>query len=616
MARSTAVLQPNYGLYLNVSPLAAPSQAVVDGLNFRVHEGSLTNEALGWTRFETFQLNGPVRLIKRFFPRGLNEQLVFASNTDLYQYVPGSPATLSYLTPRYSTGTVAVSNANPGIVTGVGSLWLANTKVGDEISFGSNARTDPLATWYSIGVVTDNTHLTLVGPGVTLGAGTAYTIRKKFSTTNALFWSSAIFVDPDDGVNADLLFLTNGIDFISKWNGSDTQVTLETGYNFTCSVLQIFANMLIYGNLVQGGVALPTSIINSDIGKPEVVNGTGVSGQFRVHDRPEGIINMTPLGNNLAIYSRRRITFAQYTGSDTTFSFLQFGNDIGPIGPGMVADFGDHNEFLHNDGQYRFDGASLTLINPQIWQQTLEFQDASRSNIGFNMFDETFGELIWCMPSTSDPGLSTTGINTPPGFGWTEHYLEVIPVSSLSIAHPTPYSKRQFPFTAAGSWTGQTGPTWATIAGTWSSLVGPWDAAANFAAFPILLVGDTNGKIYTLNTSNVADGVPFASSYVTFGARPLGDGRMRGLLKRVYPFALTLGSAMNLEVTMLGMDAASEPPLSLGTYLYAMPAAAGAHFVSPFRRARYWEPVFGTTSQASPWQIDGYDFDQVIGGRR
>lgn len=49
--KSSAVVAPNYGLYLDQNPFTVPSRAVVDGMNFRVKNGRLQKRNLGWAPF-------------------------------------------------------------------------------------------------------------------------------------------------------------------------------------------------------------------------------------------------------------------------------------------------------------------------------------------------------------------------------------------------------------------------------------------------------------------------------------------------------------------------------------------------------------------------------------
>jgi hypothetical protein len=128
-----AVLAPNYGLVFNQPPIKIPKRALRDGLNFRVKNGTLDATNLGWEKFsENWTLNGPVRLIDNFFPRGQDEKLIFATHTDIYLY-DDSTDTVVFLTPSYSTGTASVSGT---AVTGVGTNWDPDIDANDEIVFG------------------------------------------------------------------------------------------------------------------------------------------------------------------------------------------------------------------------------------------------------------------------------------------------------------------------------------------------------------------------------------------------------------------------------------------------------------------------------------------------
>src|SRR3990167_4874723 len=140
MAKSTAVVSPNLGLYLDRSVIALSPRMLQDGSNFRIKEGKLSNLNLGWTRVApTVTLNGTVLLVDSFFRRGLDETLIFGTKTGLYKYNPVGDD-VSFITPIYNPGTAAASGT---AVTGIGTLWSANAKAGDEIHFGINNQTDP-----------------------------------------------------------------------------------------------------------------------------------------------------------------------------------------------------------------------------------------------------------------------------------------------------------------------------------------------------------------------------------------------------------------------------------------------------------------------------------------
>lgn len=598
--KSTAVLNPNMGLFLDRARLAMGPRMLSDGLNFRVKEGKLTNLNMGWNRFGTFQLNGPVAMIRNFIKRDGTEQLVFTSLKDIYKYV--NDTTLTYLTPRYETGTASRTG---NTVTGVGTGFVAaGVKIGDQISFGTAGVVSTSATWDTITNVGGATTLTTTGSGA-VGSG-PYTIRKLFTGNLQNIWHNAIFVNASPS-NSDELWMTNGVDSIVRWNGSDTQVEVMSALGFTAKAIVVYSNMMIFLNLIQGGTAKPTDMINSNPSEPQNVT-TGLTSQFKVHGNVDPILRGEVIGDHLAIYSYASdgaITLAQFVGDPLVFAFRQVTKGVGPIGGRAVANFGNYHEIIAADGQYFFDGATVKNVSTHIWREVLRQQDAARVGFSYSHFDEENGDLIWVVPLTSDPNSATTG---GPNTAFVEHYIEQPGPNA-----PTPYSKRTFPFTSTGFFKRQTGLTWDQLTSTWDQYNFRWNDRFFFSSFPLNLGGDDTGKIYSFNVSQEANGVALPS-FVRFGRRALADGRIRGLLTRVYPFVTTL--ANNLTVTALMSDAGNEEPRIIDAQTYSQLQPEGSHFTVHYRRGRFYEIQFGSTGPAQPWEISGYDVDVRRGGKR
>lgn len=597
--KSTAVVQPNLGLYLDRARIAMSPRMLSDGLNFRVKNGYLTNLNMGWDRFGTFQLNGPISFFVNFVIRGGTSKLVIGTLTDIYQYI--NSTTVAYITPRYETGTVSrTTNA----VVGVGTAFLTKVKSGDAIHFGTSGVVSPTATWDTVLAVADDTHLTTVGSG-TVGSG-AFTIRQLFTGTALNVWQWDTFVNASPSTD-DELWMTNGLDPIVRWNGSDNQVEeMSSQIGFTAKTLHVYSDMMIFANVEQSGTSKPTDILNSDVGKPQNVGSlsTGLSNQFKGHPGNEEILTLLPIGNNLAIYSAlTRITVAQFLGAPLVFAFQQVSTGTGLLGANLVASFSNYHEFLAPDTQYFFDGATVKPQNTQVWRSLLDAQDPGRIQSGFATFDRENGEIIWVIPTTTDP---TT---LAPSQAAVEHYLEA-PGTGI----PTPYSKRSFPFTAVGSFTRQVGLTWDQVTSAWQDTNFRWNDRFFFAAFPLILVGDATGKVYTLNTAQNADGAALPS-YVVFGRRSLSFvGQMRGLVARVYPFVTQFTTP--LDVTVLLSDSADGNPMITDTQSFDQTQPEGGHFTVHYRRGRYFEIRFGTNGPSAPWAIAGYDTETRPGGTR
>lgn len=601
--KSTAVLLPNLGLYYDRPRLALNSRMLAQGINFRVTQGRLSNLNLGWTRFGTFQLNGAVRLIRNFVIRGGSEELVFVTDTDIYKYV--SDTTVSYLTPRYGTGTVSTVSGS-GAVVGVGTAFLANVKVGDEIYVGEANRVNPAGGWKIVDEVVDNLRLNLTtAVGVDQVAG-PYTIRKLFTGNRGNIWQSDIFVNASPS-NEDELWMTNGVDNIVRWNGTDNQVEEMSALGFKAKTLAVYSNMMIFLNLVQSGTSKPTDMINSNPGEPQNVT-SGLSEQFKVHGHVDAIQRAIPIGDNLAIYSYTNdgaVTLAQFVGDPLVFAFRQVANGVGPTAPNAIADFGNYHEFLAVDGEYFFDGATVKLVNKHVWREVLRQQDPERIGITQSHFDEENGDLIWIIPLTTDPNISTTG---EPAEAFVEHYIED-PGPNL----PSPFSRRNFIFTATGHYRRQAGLHWNDLTDVWSNYNFRWNDRFFSASFPLNLGGTADGKIYTLNTAQDADGAAL-SSFVRFGRRALSDGRMRGIVTRVYPFMHTFVSP--IDVSVLLTDSADAEPTITDTKSFDQSLPQGGHFTIHYRAGRFFEVQFGTSTANHPWELAGYDVDLRRGGKR
>lgn len=619
--KSTAIIKPNLGLYLDRPSIALDQGALQDGLNFRIKLGELNNLNLGWSAWNSVVLNGPVAFIQQFTTSAGINSLILASPTDLYMFNVGA-GRVFYISPIYNTGTASASGT---AVTGSGTLWNTtvagdtwkNAKAGDQISFGSSSQNDPTATWFTIQTVNSDTSLTLTASAGSVGSGN-YTLRRRF--TGGVFtdpWQTETFVNAPGPV--DLIFMTNGVDNIVSWDGVQAQVTKQIGFGFTAQTIVQYGDMMLYGNVVQGSSYLGTTFLNSDIGKPANVGSasTGVAGQFIVQGQPDPILAMKRLGPYLIFYCQHNIIMGSLTGNSLIFAFRIAAANKGIVGHNAISTFPTIHQFIAPDSMYQFDGSNTQPVNTHIWRNLLSSVDYVRLPNIFTILDEQNGEQIWSVPQTTDPGA---GVNTNPGaFAWTEHYLEetagqaqsALIASAMGINRP--YSKRSFAFTCVGTWLNQTVTTWNQLTQTWASYNYRWSDSFFSANFPILLVGDANGKVYHLNGGQNGNGTNL-SSFVTFGRRAMIDGRMRGMLRRIYPFVNTFIST--LSITCGFSDFASAAPQRSATFTYSeQQTNTDTFFVPVYRRGRYVDITFGDTT-ANTWTLNGFDVDIFPGGMR
>lgn len=619
MAKGSDVLSPNYGLYFDRPLLDIPAEALSDGMNFRIINRKLNNFNLGRRKFADWTLDGKILGIDNFFPRGLDEHLMFLTPKDIFRY-NATVKKAVILTPRYQTGTLSVAAGSP-ILTGVGTAWIANAKEGDMILVGATDKTflDDTGTqgnsWLPILSVDSDTQITLDTTGAewtAAASGLAYTLRQCFTESDTETWDFDTFVNDGDTGN-DLWFATNGTDPVVTWDGEADQVTIHPELGFVCETLATYSNMMIYGAITEttDGSYYPTSIINSEPGYPlhagdNVTDPLSISGQFQVHSGTDAVMNLIPIGDNLVIYCEAHIVLAQFVGGDTAFIFRGSISDLGPIGKDAIADFGDYHEFIGSDTQYTFDGVTVDETNSQVMRAVLLSMDPLRLGETFGHFDESSGDLLWGVPLTSDPGAGTIG--SPVQVAYVEHYLEDVP-QEVDV----PFSRRKFQFTATGFYERGEGSKWQDAANTWKNVNFAWNDQFSSLAAPLNIGGDENGQLWIFAQDQLDDGEPLPS-YVHFGRRMTGSGRERNLVRRIYPYATDI-SGQTLDVNLYVSDHANGTATQVTNQQFSEDLPEGAHFVSPFRRGRFFEVEFASP-QGTSWEIAGYDVDITPGGKR
>lgn len=606
MPKSTAIVNPNLGLYLDRPPIALPEGALQDGMNFRVQQGRLNNLNLGWAAFAPFTLNGAVTLIATFHLRTGTDVLIFGTPTDLYKYSTSGGGTVAYITPIYATGTASASGT---AVTGIGSLWNTgsptNVMAGDEINFTGNNVTNPGATWFKILSVNSDTSLTLTSSAGVIGAHT-YTIRQKFAGTAANAWTYDVFVNAQPA-SEDRIYMTNGVDPVIRWNGSDAQVTVLNinSQSIIAQTLVVYKNMLVLGNITQSGTLKPTDLMSSDPGSPEVFN-SGLAGQFKVSGTTDSITRLARIGDYLVIYFKSNIIIANFVGDPLIFIFRNSDAGKGTSSVRGIAQYPSHHEFIGPDTLYTFDGANVNPISNHVWREAIRTSDPVRNTQIFTHLDEARGDYIWAFPLNTDPGAGTT--IAPSVIAYVEHYLEKVPQGA-----ERPHSRRAFPFTSEGTYLRQTTLTWDQLTNAWNTYNFKWNDQFFAASFPLSLVGDANGKVWILNEAQDANGMALPS-FVKFGRRALIDGMNRALLTRVYPFNAQYSNP--LQVTANLADFAHGPATIITTINYDQSMPEGLYFASVFRAGRYVDIQFGSAGPNQPYELAGFDLGVSPGGTR
>ena len=606
----TEVLQPNLGLYLDRPSVNIPLRGLKDCLNVRVRNGELLRDNMGWESFpqgETaLALSGdPVTGLDSFAPRSGGQTLLIMTTRDVYRFDEATNLAV-LLTPRYATGTVSVTNAS-ATVTGSGTSWTANLKAGDLIHVGDAAQTDPTATWYEVETVDSNTQVTLTAAyqGAT-ASGAAYTARLVFTGTLLTPWLTESFFNATAvgvGSDGDRWYASNGLDPVIAWGTGLTQVYFPAIGLDRVSFLRKVSNLMVYGNITVSGDPRTTSVRTSDIAKPEDTAG-GLATELIIHDTTDPLLAAYRLGDVLVAYGGRTITLMQFVGGDVVFVLRQVASSIGALSARAVADFGDYHEFLGPDGQYRFDGASLTRINDHVWPTTLRTLSSGRLAMVAAHFDEANGELLWVLPQTTDADPDAGA----PEQALVEHYLEL-----ADERVPTPFTKRELPGLGFGFFERETTLTWDQLTDTWEELNFRWNDSFLQAVFPFVLFGTAAGGVFVLGALDSQNGAAI-TSFARFGRRQLGSTAVKGTVLRLYPFAREIAGDLTVRLHT-ARDLAGDTTMA-SALTYDMSAADARNFVNPRLTARYLEVEFRTAGVSKPFWLSGYDMAVVRAGAR
>lgn len=616
-APNTAVLQPNLGLYLGRPAHLVPPGGLQDCLNVRLKNQELNSFQMGWTHFDTETLNGPVTLLDQFFGTDGSTTLIAGTFLDLHAWDTATSKWL-YLSPRYSTGTVSTTGAS-SVVTGVGTAWLANVKAGDFIylhTVGNAAQrsiTPAVGAWFQVASVTLDTSLTVIGtpPAIT---AQPYTIRQTFTAQNLnQYWRSATFPRGDiGGTILDRWYATNTVDSIVRLDLGGTQVVkVQIGASgFRCVDLVRYKNMLVYSNVTENSGAAankPQSFKNSDVGKPETMTG-GVAGEFVVGPGTAVILTAQTLGDELVVYTENEFVLSSFVGAPDIFAFRTAVDGVGAVGGRLIANYNDHHEVLGRDSLYTFNGVQVDTTDEHVWIKWIREQDQNRIRYGYVIFDEENAQVAWVMPRADDGGES-------PKLALEVAYAENVPDGT-----PSPYTKRDWPFTSAGFFTRTTQLTWNQLTNAWNTYFFSWGDRSLAGAFPLLLVGDFSGNVFILGTTDAQNGVGYAS-YARFGRRFVGDGRHRNVVRKVMPFMRQeAGATYNLTVTATAFDSEGQ---TVGTavalpYNLAQADKDAILYVKPRVRGRLMDVQVGTAGSATGqgWRCNGYDFEIAPAGSR
>lgn len=607
---------PNLGLYLGRSHNAIPRRGLVDCLNVRIKLGQIQFDTMGWAKFpddnNAVNLdNRPVTLIDEFNKRDGTKKTVFGNTTDLFQY-DDNAKTIAYITPTYNTGTVDVTNGS-ATVSGTGTSWNSELKAGDYFHAGNNNQTDPTATWYEIASVDSDTQITLTSNyQEATQNGINYTARLTFTGDIKDWFSTETFYNVagagGGSSTGDRWYATNGVDAIVAWDGDDDQVYLPGfGDIDTARFIVRHKNRLVFVAPTVSGSFESVRIRTSNTGEPENVT-SGEAASLIVKDGADDLLAAYPLGEQLALYAENQVIMAQYVGTPLIYAFQTAVTGFGPYSGRAVTVHPDFHDFVGQDTQYRFDGATVQEINDHVWRDIIRRTTPERREFLHSTFDDRNGETLWVVPLTTDTDANSA--TEAPEQAYVNHYME------QTGRDPNPFTRRELPALVFGNYERQDSLRWSDVQQEWEEYNYRWNDSFFFAQFPLKLFGDENGNIFILNAGTAKDGTTM-NAYARFARRPVGDIETRSVIRRVYPFIEQMsGSDKTVNVKVYGTNTIEGKVSLLRDQNFNIGISGTTHFTSPRVSARYVEVQIGTEGTRHYWALNGYALDTVPGAKR
>jgi len=172
--------------------------------------------------------------------------VMVCTREDIFEYNATSKV-FRFLTPRYTTGTVDITNGST-VVTGSGTSWSSNVKAGDYFGVGDDINS--ITKWYKIASVDSDTQITLeIAYEESSQTGVNYVIRQVFTTEEGDVWRVTQFVDDNYG---DIVVFTNGRDYPVRYKLSDPSV-VRINNAYKCKDLVVFKDRLIAIHTEEGG---------------------------------------------------------------------------------------------------------------------------------------------------------------------------------------------------------------------------------------------------------------------------------------------------------------------------------------------------------------------------
>ncbi len=360
--------------------------------NVRMEQNSVKKR---WGIYSQLTFDHNVYNIILYELSGGNRFTIYLTERDIAKQE--AAGTFSYITPNYTTGTITnITNANPSVITGSGTSWLANIDANDhfilDADHTSTAEVD--ANWGRVASVDSDTQITLDAKYTgTVGAlSNTYKIRNVVTIPSNERWTYAQV--------SDVLYMGNGSVRLHSWAGTGNAAPLVSSVPHKVRYIISYANRLICADCFSGATRLPYTFIWSKEG--DATNWTdSTAGQADLIDSEGYIKGIGKTGNNIVFFKPDNIYVYGRTGQATNpFQLVTEKRGIGCIAPYSPSEFLGTTAWLGRDDFYVMDGDQPVSIGEQIRTKFFDIISDTEASRVFGIPNHRLTEIMWMANTT------------------------------------------------------------------------------------------------------------------------------------------------------------------------------------------------------------------------
>ncbi len=369
----------------------------------------------------------------------------------------------------------------------------------------------------------------------------------------------------------------------------------------TCKVLRPFKYFLVAGGMIESGTTYPYKVRWSASAEPGTLPASWVAsvsndaGSVDLDSNEGPIVDMIPLGDQLAIYQEKAITLMRYVGGSDAANRLVMAFNRIPVGStgGMINNncgvdvAGVGHVVLSSSDVYVFNGSSIkSILDNRLRNWLFTNVDPQYKKRCFVLANVRDSEVMICFPE-----YGATACTKAITWNYTDNTLGIrdLPSATSGI-----YSEISVDNVV----------TWSNVEGTWSSITSTWESLNQLAnSLPHTVLSGTSQRLYVLGRGYSNDGFELNAelrrSYIA-----VGDAQRVKFFRSVWP-RFDLAEDQNIYVSIGTSMSVNEEPVWQPEIVFD----GGTSRAVYVNRSGRFLGLRIRSNDGQPWRIKSLDVD-------